>query len=60
MFTSGSSVVSDGSVYVYTGQKELFLSAYVDDLKMAGKKESLAPMWKLWREQMELDPPKKM
>ena len=25
--------------------KQLFLSAYVDDYKMAGKKENIAPMW---------------
>ena len=26
-------------------EKQLFLSIYVDDFKMAGKKENLAPMW---------------
>ena len=25
--------------------KQIFLSAYVDDYKMAGKKENIAPMW---------------
>lgn len=40
--------------------KQLFLSVYVDDLKMAGKKENLKPMWDAMREHMDLEPPKKM
>ena len=27
-------------------EKELFLSVYVDDIKLAGKKHNLDPMWK--------------
>ena len=28
-------------------KKELFLSVYVDDIKLAGKKQNLDPMWKV-------------
>ena len=28
-------------------EKGLFLSVYVDDIKLAGKKQNLDPMWKL-------------
>ena len=30
----------------YHKEAQLLLNAYVDDLKMVGKKESIAPMWK--------------
>ena len=32
--------------YLYTVQK-LFLSVYVDDIKLAGKKQNIDPMWKV-------------
>ena len=35
----------------------LFLSVYVDDFKMAGRKENLAPMWSKIRKVLELDDP---
>ena len=28
-------------------EKKLFLSVYVDDLKLTGKKQNIDPMWKL-------------
>ena len=34
-----------GCMFVHRKQ-DLFLSVYVDDIKMAGKKQNLAPMWK--------------
>ena len=38
--------------------KQLFLSCYVDDYKMAGKKENIAPMWdSLQKEGIGLEPP---
>ena len=40
--------------------KQLFFSVYVDDLKMAAKKENLAPMWKLMSKSIELEPAKAM
>ena len=42
-------------------QREAVVSiGYVDDLKMAGKKENMKPMWDLMQEHMKLEPPKKM
>jgi len=39
-------------------EKQLFLSIYVDDFKLAGKKENIKPMWKTLTETgIELDPP---
>ena len=35
----------------------LFLSVYVDDFKMAGKKEKFAPMWATLRKKIDLEPP---
>ena len=35
----------------------LFLSVYVDDIKMAGKKQNMAPMWKKWMKNVDLDEP---
>ena len=36
-------------------QKQLFLSVYVDDFRMAGKKENLAPMYEVLRNILELE-----
>ena len=33
----------------------LFLSVYVDDIKMAGKKQILAPMWKKLMKNVDID-----
>ena len=33
----------------------LFLSVSVDDIKMAGKKQNMAPMWKKWMKNVDLD-----
>ena len=44
------------SLYVHKAKK-LFLSIYVDDIKLAGIKENLAPMWKLLGSKLDLDPP---
>ena len=35
----------------------LFLSVYVDDIKMAGKKQNMAPMWKKLMKNVGLDEP---
>ena len=35
-------------------EKELFLSVYVDDTKLAGKKQNLDPMWKVLNKEVEL------
>ena len=38
-------------------EKGLFLSVYVDDIKMAGKKQNLDPMWKLLNKEVDLGEP---
>ena len=38
-------------------QKGLFLSVYVDDIKLAGKKQNLDPMWKLLNKEVDLREP---
>ena len=43
-------------LYKHTEAK-LFLSVYVDDFKMAGRKESLAPMWAKLGKHLDLAPP---
>ena len=39
-------------------KEKLFLSIYVDDFKMAGRKESLKPMWSRLQKVLELEEPK--
>jgi hypothetical protein len=36
--------------------KELFMSVYVDDFKLAGKKKNIAPMWEALGKKMDLEP----
>ena len=38
-------------------EKGLFLSVYVDDIKLAGKKQNLDPMWKLLNKESDLGDP---
>ena len=38
-------------------EKGLFLSVYVDDIKLAGKEQNLDPMWKLLNKEVELGEP---
>ena len=38
----------------------MFLSVYVDDLKLAGRAEAVAPMWKTLGKILDLDPPTEM
>ena len=35
-------------------EKGLFLSVYVDDIQLAGKKQNLDPMWKLLNKEVDL------
>ena len=35
-------------------KKGLFLSVYVDDIKLAGKKQNLDPMWKVLNKEVDL------
>ena len=43
-------------LFVHRG-KGLFLSAYVDDIKLAGKKQNLDPMWKVLKKEVDLGEP---
>ena len=38
-------------------EKGLFLSVYVDDIKLAGKKQNIDPMWKVLNEEVDLGEP---
>ena len=38
-------------------EKGLFLSVYVDDIKLAGKKQNINPMWKLLNKEIDLGEP---
>ena len=38
-------------------KKRLFLSVYVDDIKLAGKKQNIDPMWKLLNKEVDLGEP---
>ena len=46
-----------GNAYSYTAKKGLFLSVYVDDIKLAGKKQNLDPMWKILDKEVVLGEP---
>ena len=43
-------------LFVHRG-KGLFLSVYVDDIKLTGKKQNLDPMWKLLNTEVDLGEP---
>ena len=38
-------------------EKGLFLSVYVDDIKLAGKKQNINPMWKVLNREVDLGEP---
>merc|ERR1712136_252560 len=38
-------------------EKGLFLSVYVDDIKLAGKKQKIDPMWKVLNKEVDLGEP---
>ena len=38
-------------------EKGLFLSVYVDDIKLAGKKRNIDPMWKVLKKEVDLGEP---
>ena len=46
-----------GNVSSYTVKKGLFLSVYVDDIKLAGKKQNIDPMWKVLNKDVDLGEP---
>ena len=46
-----------GNVSLFIVKKGLFLSVYVDDIKLAGKKQNLDPMWKVLNKELDLGEP---
>ena len=38
-------------------EQEIFSSVYVDDIKLAGKKENINPMWKVLNKEVDLGEP---
>ena len=46
-----------GNVYLYIIKKGLFLSVYVDDIKLAGKKQNIDPMWEVLNKEVDLGEP---
>ena len=38
-------------------EKGLFLSVFVDDIKLAGKKQNIDPMWKVLNKEVDLGEP---
>ena len=43
-----------GCLFVHR-EKGLFLSVYVDDIKLAGKKHNIDPMWKVLNKEVDLE-----
>ena len=46
-----------GSASLFTENKDCFLSAYVDDIKMTGRKQNMGPMWKKLMKLVDLGEP---
>ena len=46
-----------GNAYSYTVKKGYSLSVYVDDIKLAGKKHNIDPMWKVLNKEVDLGEP---
>ena len=46
-----------GNVYSLTEKKGLFLSVYVDEMKLAGKKQNINPTWKILMKDVDLGEP---
>ena len=47
-----------GNACSYTVKQGLFLSVYADDIKLAGKKQNIDPMWKVLDKEVDLGEPK--
>ena len=56
-YCSGWEKVSNWECLFVHREKGLFLSVYVDDIKLAGKKRNLDPMWKLLNKEVDLGEP---
>ena len=49
--------VSNCECLLVHSEKGLFFSVYVDDIKLAGKKQNIDPMWKVLNKEVELGEP---
>ena len=49
--------VSNWECLFVHGEKGLFLSVHVDDIKLAGKKQNIDPMWKVLNEEADSGEP---
>ena len=49
--------VSNWECFFVHREKGLFLYVYVDDIKLAGKKQNIDPMWKVLNKEVELGEP---
>ena len=49
--------VSNWECFFVHREKGLFLSVYVDDIKLAGKKQNIDPMWKVLHKEADLGEP---
>ena len=49
--------VSNWECFFVHREKGLFLSVHVDDIKLAGKKQSIDPMWKVLNKEVDLGEP---
>ena len=45
------------NAYSYTVKKRLFLSVYVDDIKLAGRKQNIVPTWKVLMRDVDMGEP---
>ena len=46
-----------GNAYSYTVKKDYFLSVFVYDITLAGKKQNIDPMWKVPNKEVDLGEP---
>ena len=53
----GWEMVSNRECLFVHREKRLFLSVYVDDIILAGKKQNINPMWKVLNKQVDLGEP---
>ena len=42
---------------LFVHREKLFLSVFVDDIKLSGKKQNLDPMWKVLNKEVDLEEP---
>ena len=49
--------VSNWECFFVHREKGLFLSVYVDDIKLAGNKQNIDPMWKVFNKEVDLGEP---